>query len=727
MLVIGLLFALFLYFFPFNVTADEAHLSTITAEESKIVVPAKQKEQSVYSGYEVTKQGMDFSSDQAQTSVYDAINILPDVSAENPDNTGLYAEGTNIRIRGVRGYLGSMSVEGVPNYGGNPMGPRDYIYNMQNFKAIKVYESAVPASLGTGVGNRGGAIELVPLWSLKKTQFTTTQTFGSHELYTNFFRFDSGEIPNTKTSFSASYAYGIANKWRGPGEIGPRNNASFMLTQPIADIADIKLFFNYNALRQDLYRALSYNQIGNIYTDFNSSKTGTASKDIYYYGYNHGDFENTDALSIITIKPTQYFDLVLKPYYSKENTHIWQGVSPQNMIQKRTRDIERKGLIAQADLNFEHVKVSAGNQYEVSNMNIYSQNYAILGYNLAYRGYGVFATTGDTYLNSPFLQVATTFGPLNAQAGLKYFRFKDSPSQGYVTNPQPPYNLVRAPDLDRNGRVYDIWLPNAGVSYKFSDYFELFANYGRSFIRPYAYMPLVNIYNANRAKFQNAHLTLNDLFNGYDIERSDNVDLGARIRGDWFDIDPTVFFSKSKNLLTTVYDPRVGLNYQQNIGKATGYGFEVMFNAYVNDYLTLFFNPSYTRLTYDNNITYGGATINCKDNQVVDVPKWLVKSGAIITYDKWQFMPSIVFVGNRYADAAHTQEVGSYATLNAKINYTLKKFYKSSNLELSLSFNNILNKKYIAVINAMDDTLSGQASFYPGEPFNTAFAATLTF
>ncbi len=727
MLIIGLIFVLFLCFFPFNVIADEAQLSTIYVRENKIVVPAKQKEQSVYSGCEVTKQGMDFGLDQAQASVYDAINILPDVSVENPDNTGLYAEGANIRIRGVRGYLGAMSIEGVPNYGGNPMGPRDYIYNMQNFKAIKVYESAVPASLGVGVGNRGGAIELVPLWPLKKTQFTTTQTYGSHELYTNFFRFDSGEIPSTKTSFSASYAYGIANKWRGPGEIGPRNNVNFMLNQPIADIADIKLFVNYNDVRQDLYRALSYNQINDIYTDFNSSKTGTAYKDIYYYGYNHGDFENTDALSIITIKPTQYFDLVLKPYYSKENTHIWQGVSPQNVIQKRTRDIERKGLIAQADLNFEHFKISAGNQYEVSNMNIYTQNYAIVNYDLDYRGYGVFATTGDTYLNSPFLQIASTFGPLSAQAGIKYFRFKDSPSQGYVSSKAPPYNLQRAPDLDRSGRVYDIWLPNAGVSYKFSDYFELYANYGRTFIRPYAYMPLVNLYNSNRNTFQNAGLTLNDLFNGYNIERSDNVDLGARIKGDWFDIEPTVFFSKSKNLLTTVYDPRVKLNYQQNIGKATGYGFEVMFNAYVNDYLTLFFNPSYTSLTYDNNITYMGATINCKDNQVVDVPKWLVKSGAIVTYDRWQFIPSVIFVDKRCADAACTQEVGSYATLNAKINYTLKNFYKSSNLQLSLSLNNILNKKYIAAINAMDDTLAGNASFYPGEPFNAALTTTLTF
>ncbi|MGB9744810.1 MAG: TonB-dependent receptor [Desulfurella sp.] len=706
---------------------DSKKLEAVNISATPIVEPTKQTEQTVFSGLEVTKQGMDLGGTQAQTSVYNAINILPDVSIENADSSGLYAEGTNVRIRGVRGYLGAMTVEGIPNYGGNPMGPRDYIYNMQNFKAIKVYESAMPASLGVGVGNRGGAIELVPLWPLKTTQFKMQQTYGSYELYENFFRFDSGNIDKTNTRFSVSYSYGIANKWRGPGEIGPRNNVNFMLDQPVGDVFDAKVFFNYNFVKQNLYRALTYAQIDDTNLDYNSSKTSVASKDINYFGYNHGDFQNTDFFSILTIKPTNIFDVVLKPYYSKENTRIWQGISPQNIVQKRTRDIDRKGIIAQFDLNVNHFKVSSGMQYEVSNMDIYSQNYAILGDNLSYRGYGVFATTGDSYIKSPFLQVAFEDQKFKAQAGIKYFRFNDSASQGYVTSKTAPYSLVRAPDLDRKERLYDIWLPNVGLSYKFSDEFELYANYGRNFIRPYAYMPLINLYNSNRQAFQKAHITLNDLFDGYNIERSDNIDLGARIRGSWFDLLPTFFYSKQKDLLTTVYDPRVKLNYQQNIGKATGYGFELAFNAYVNDYLTFFFNPSFTRLTYDNDISYQGSLIGCKDKQIVDVPKWLIKSGFIVNYDKWQFIPSVIYVGSRYADAGHTQEVASYATLNAQINYTLKNIYKMHELKLSLQLNNILNKKYIAVINSMDDALAGNTSFYPGEPFNASLTASLTF
>jgi iron complex outermembrane receptor protein len=525
-----LVISILLFFVYYAYAGDSQTLEPVNINATKIIEPTKQTGQTVYSGLEVTKEGMDLGGVQAQTSVYNAISILPDISVENADQSGLYAEGINIRIRGVRGYLGSMTVEGIPNYGGNPMGPRDYIYNLQNFQAVKVYESAVPASLGVGVGNRGGAIELVPLWPLKSTQFKMQQTYGSYELYENFFRFDSGSIDKLGTKFSASYSYGIANKWKGPGEIGPRNNVNFMLDQPVSDAFEAKIFFNYNFVKQNLYRALSYQEINNTNLDYNSSKTGT-SKDINYYGYNHGDFQNTDLFSILKFSSDEMFDITLKPYYSKEDTHIWQGISPQNIIQKRTRDIERKGIITQVDFNFNPFKISTGMQYEISNMDIYSQNYAIAGDSLSYRGYGVFATNGYTYLKTPFLQIAFEGQKFKAQAGLKYFRFNDSPSEGYVTRQSYPYSLVRAPDLDRKARVYDIYLPNAGVAYKFSDVFELYLNYGRNFIRPYAYMPLINLYNSNRSTFQTAHVTLNDLFNGYDIERSDNVDLGARIKG----------------------------------------------------------------------------------------------------------------------------------------------------------------------------------------------------
>ena len=93
---------------------------------------------------------------------------------------------------------------------------------------------------------------------------------------------------------------------------------------------------------------------------------------------------------------------------------------------------------------------------------------------------------------------------------------------------------------------------------------------------------------------------MNDLFEGYNIERSDNVDIGMRFRKDFIEVNPTIFLSKHKNLLTTITDTRVTdtstgkpVNYQQNIGKAKGYGFELGTNVFISDWLTFYVNTIY--------------------------------------------------------------------------------------------------------------------------------------
>lgn len=45
----------------------------------------------------------------------------------------------------------------------------------------------------------------------------------------------------TGTAVSGSYSFSQADKWRGEGELGPRNNANFALTQPLGEKVDVKL------------------------------------------------------------------------------------------------------------------------------------------------------------------------------------------------------------------------------------------------------------------------------------------------------------------------------------------------------------------------------------------------------------------------------------------------------------------------------------------------------
>ncbi len=729
--VIAGLFLIYLFLSP----AAQAEENTAVLEEmvvtgEKLVTPTKEPNETVYTGSQITQKGIEIQGSKAEVSVYEAIDILPGISVESPDPYGLSAENRYIRTRGVRGYFGSISVEGVPNWGGNPIGPREYLYDTENFQSIDVYKGAVPADFSTGVGSRGGAIELKPRWPDDKFGFDFDQAYGSYKYSRSFFRFDSGKLPGIDTGFSASYSYTDADKWKGPGTLGPRNNFNAMLKQPVGEKDQIKVWFNNNDVNQNLYMPLTYAQTQNLKDnynkDYNSSLTGKPGQDINYYDYNRGNYLNRDIFSIIPITLNDTFKFSFKPYYSLENTEILNGAaSSGGVITKRTRDIERYGMISQVESNFSFVNASLGYWVESNDMTIITQNFNPVTF--ANMGYGMYTVNdGNGTLQSPYLKLASNISGFDWQGGLKYFYYRDPASQGY-TSAAPTYKLVLAPDLYREAKEYSEWLPTAGLGYNLTDYLQVYTSYARNQVRPYSYVPLITLYNTNRSTFQKAGVTLNDLFNGYDMEISDNYELGARIRKDWFDVTPAVFYSNQNNLLTTVYDPRVKLNYQQNVGKATGCGFEMETNIYLGKAFTLFVNPTYTVLTYDDNLTYQGATLNTRGNQVVDVPTWLIKSGLIYKYDEFEIVPMIRYLTDRYGDAENKEKIGDYLVTDLNMNYTKKNLPFTNALKISLQLHNLLNREYVSVINSSDDTRAGSTSYYVGAPFTAVLALSMDF
>lgn len=708
----------------------ESALEEIVVTGESIVTPTKQTSDSVYTGKEVTRKGIAIQGNKANVSVYNAVDALPGINVDSVDPFGLAAEQRTIRVRGVRGYLGAMSVEGVPNWGGNPIGPREYIYDTENMRGIAVYKGAIPADLGTGVGDRAGAIDLRPQWPTEDFGADLAVSLGMHEYYRSFFRLDSGSLPCTATRGSLSYSFTDAEKWKGPGDLGPRNNANFMLQQPVWGKDDMKIWVNYNDVEQDSYRALTYAETLNLdenrNLDFNAERTGRRNQDIYYYKNNRADLTNVDLLSIIPITVNETYQLNFKPYYSNEDSTILAGTIAQGgIVQERLRDMERYGLVSEIGAAFSPMNVSLGYLVESNDMKINTKNYNPV--TSAYLGWGNYSENEDNgILHSPYLKLAGKVFDFEWQAGLKYFYYKDPASQGFVWNSSKS-TLVRAPDLDREAKEYDDFFPSVGLSYNFTESLQTYASYGRNFIRPYSYQPLLTLYNANRSTFQKAGVTLDDMFQGYDMEISDNFELGARFRKDRFEIMPTIFYSTNSNLLTTIYDPRVKLNYQQNIGDATGYGLEVEANAFITDHVTLFVNPTYCILTYDDDLTYQGATLDTEGKQVVDTPEWMVKAGVIFKYAGFEIVPMVRYIGKRYGDAAHTESVGDYFLADLKIDYTTPKIPHMEALKLSVELQNLFGEDYISLINASDDSRAGSTSYYTGAPFTALIKASMAF
>jgi len=715
-----------------NVKKAKELIPEIVVSADKLITPTMQASETVYTGSEITARGIEIQGARAATSVSGALNLLPGINVESADSNGLGAEMGNVRVRGVRGSLGALTVEGVPNYGGNPIGPRDYLYDLENMEGLAVYKGAVPGDIGTGIGSRGGAMELKPDWPDEELGFRFKQSLGSNDYTRTYVRLDSGAIPGADTRFSGSFSSTDAEKWRGPGDLGPRKNANIAVDQPLGDRLTARLWINHNDLNQHLYRALSSAEIQNLSAnydkDFNATRTGIASQDINYYDYNRGTYQNDDQLAVLSLRATDALKLSLKPYHAKEDTEILQGVATNGgRIQKRLRDIERSGVIGEAILESHGIKTTLGHHYESSDMEISTRNFAITASGLAFRGAGVFATSGTSSLNSPFIKVAGSSGTFDWQTGLKYFLFEDSASDGFISGPGPQYAPVRAADLDREATNYDIWLPTLGAGYHFREELQAHTSYGRTFIRPYSYMPLINLYNTNRAAFQAQSINLQQLFNGYDIERSDTVDLGLRFTSGWFDMDSTLFYGKHKDLLTTIYDPRVNLNYQQNIGRATGYGLDLEMNATLSDTFSAFINPSWTVMTYDEDLTYAGQRLAADGNQVVDTPEWLVKTGVIYHPGNFELIPMVRFQGKRFSDVENRGEVGSNAVADLRLTYTFPRVMKAKALKIALDLTNLFDKEYVSVINASDDTRNGVATYYQGAPFAAMLSGSLEF
>ena len=712
--------------------AEETKLPEIVVSEERIITPTRQIDETVSTGSEISSKGIELQGPKAATSAYEVINLLPGLNVETADSRGLGVEQSTLRSRGVRGMLGALTVAGVPNYGQNPIGPRDYLYDMENIRSIAVYKGAVPVDIGTGVGSRGGAIELRPDWPHEKFGGQLSQSIGTDNYYRTFLRLDSGALPTIGTRLSGSYSYTEADKWRGPGELGPRHNFNLALEQPITSKADVKLWYNFNSIKQDLYRPLTFGEVGNLDTnyflDYNANRTGLAATDINYYKYNHGDFINRDLLSLITIHPTDQLRITLKPYYSVENATIWQGNTANNMVQKRTRDIERTGTIIEGSYGNKELKGILGYHYEAATMDVYIQNYAPTAAGLAYRGYAAYAAAGTAETNSPYLKLTGNQGKFDWQVGIKYFTYQEPSSDGYRNSgAAPSYPLLRDTWMDRQTRIYDIWLPTAGISYTINDNLQAYTSYGKNIIRPYSYLPLISTYTSNRAAFVSHGISLNTLFDGYRLEESDNIDLGLRYKGDLFEISPTLFFSMHRNLLTTVYDSRVNVSYQQNIGKAIGYGLDLEMNAFVTDYLTIFLNPTFTSLTYDGDMTYQGSRLASNGKQVVDTPEWMLKSGIILKLGDFEISPKVRVIGERYGDVEHQEKIDPYAVADLAISYTKKNILNLAQLKVSLELSNITNEKYVSVINSFDDTRAGTTSYYQGAPFSAIGSVALTF
>ncbi len=713
-------------------TGEEYQVLDEMTVTGTLVTPTQTAGDLLHTGSRVTRAGLERGGPGAFSSVYRALDLLAGIDTEMMDGFGL--SGKEVRIRGIRGRFSGMSLEGMPNYGIMPIGPRDHIYDLENFEGVDLYKGATPPSLNTGSGNRGGAIALNYRRPTEQPGAELRQQFGEERARRSFFRLDSGLLPRTGTALFLSASQTKLDKWKGCGDLGPRDHCTAGLSQPLGKNAKLEFFYNYNAFTRHDFRPLSYSEadaINDFYrADFNCARSGDPARDRNYYDYHRSHSRNQEYLAAFRLEPAGWGRFSLKPYFSYEKGKVLDGPAD-----KAVR-LERYGATSAWRGEVAGLQLSAGYWFESFDLKKYVRANAITPTGRIYKGWKYLTENhGNGAIHSPWLQAGRSFGPLTCQAGLKYFHYTEPASTAYFGKAAAgtPYDYNDA--LEHNLGVdramsleemkYDAWLPSLAAALHLSEKLEIYASYGRNYMRPYAYVPVAVIYSGHRQAFLRAGLTLQDIIDDWKMETSDNFDLGLRWRGDWFDLGPTLFYSRHHDILCQAFDARVGVNYQRNLGEATAWGAEIEMALYPCDNLVIFCNPSYTRMEFDDDLEQGGHRLEIAGNQFPDTPRLLLKTGFIYTLGNFSLMPTFKYVGRRYGDPENKERIPGRGTCDLDLRWHKKGFCGCREIEVGLTLSNLFNQKYVGAIVAQDDG-SGSA-YYAAPPFSATLSLKARF
>ena len=694
--------------------------------------PTKRVGDALSTGTEITQKGIEALGVVANGSIFNLVNIVPSVITQSSDAYGL---GQNVmRVRGVRNLFAGITIEGVPNYGVSPIGPREDVFDKENLGSVSFYKGAIPADVFSASGNRGGSADVSFRRSSKNTGLEFLQSIGSNSFTRSFVRFNTGEHTsgNSKTSAFGSFSFTEADKWKGVGLLANRKNYAFGITHHFNDKLSLELFTNYNYAYRYTFRALTYAQVSdlenNYQLDFNEKLTGNPANDRNYAHYNKGNNRNSTSMAYLNYRPNANHQFTIKPYYAKEDADYSQTATSGSTFQKQDvkRDFWQLGVIADWKAKYNDFNFGIGYWHETSRYlpnaaAVVSYQITPTGLNkLGYQFYN--EIIGNWAINNPYVKIAYQKGGFKAQAGLKYMAYTYPGQNRYLPISATNNNPKPTPETDMitARKTNAQWLPSAGIGYQFTKNFESYLNYGRGYMRPYS--TVENTYIAARSAFLAQGMSLQSILDNWVMESSDNVDLGLIFNSKKVKINASLYYGKQNNVLATVFDPRVNANYAQNAGKITVKGAELESYIELTKGLIFFLNPSYNSVAYDSDIEVRQGTPATKTiipiggKQSPATPKIMVKTGFMYSYKGLNANVFLNHIGERFGDALNNERVADYTLLDSSITYkpTFNKVLK--NMTFGIEIKNIANRKYVGIINTNDENQGNAASYLTGFP-----------
>lgn len=685
----------------------------------------------------VTRDAIDKQAPTANP--FQLINILPGVNMASTDAAGLNS--STITIHGFQSNQIGMTIEGAPvNDSGNyALYPSEYL-DAENIGSISIAQGQ-PDLDSPHIGATGGVIN-VYLRDPAKTpggflEFTT----GSHNLFREFARFDTGEVHNFRAFLSFSDYY--RGHWVGEGN-DTRTHVDFKGVYDIDAASRMSLAVVYNHMLNNAYAnpTLAQFHTPGYIPAYPTTGAGTSSS---YYGYKINPFKNVlvSAPGTFAINNQLTFDTI--PYF-------WYGIGSGGGVTSATEEATGApgtgGLymgtqrITGIDFTGDGV-VTSGQSTLLYNPSITetwrpgiinkitytpTDHRIVFGHFLEYATqfqYGTYAMLGsDGSIKDPFQESGAIIGsdglPLEKRDALtttltnvvfagdswnpnggKYtfdFGVKQAFVNRNVSNFMPgasPFNKV-----DNMAT-----LPQGGVRYQFNEKNQVFASVGTTFRTTPNYVLRQDFSNQSGMTSTPPNTTLNP-------ERAVTIEVGHRYQGETIATSLSGFYTSYENhqVSSNGADPSGGsgqVSLTLNAGRVhqVGVDFEAGTRPILGG-LRPYVSAEYLQTQIMDNLPAVSPT-NVADllptagKQLPMAPHFI---GAIgLDYDNGHYLANLTvkYTGSQYSTLMNDESIHGFARADAMVGYRFDDIGPVKAPEIRLNLFNLTNARQLIGVNGV--------------------------
>lgn len=676
----------------------------------------------------------------SQMSVYKAVNLIPSLNQQSVDPYGLadivnYHE--SFRFRGVEATAGgnpstTVNVEGLP-VTGRPGGGTT-IYDLENFSDIDIYTGVMPAYAGLGMSDVGGKINMNIRRPEDKFGLQLKQSIGSHNFSRTYLRVDSGEFAENTKGF-LSFSTSSADKWKGEGDAERKNFMAGVTTQ-FSENVRLETFLTWSKGDIYTYKPFTYQQIGNLDEAYDTDY-GTDASTTSYYGWNRNEFEDWMFMANLEIRTGKESKISIRPYYWSDKGYYLETISTNKGQRVRRWDIDHdlKGVLAEYTTRIENVNLDLGYLFHTQKRPgppSSWKNYTVTpSGKLQFSGWSILSNDSSHQLHTPFINAVWLTGDYQLEAGLKYVIYSLPEIITYKTtgigdiSHDEALGLDPAIDSEASApftKSFNRLFPNLTLTRFLGDNTSIHTSYGENYV---THVDIYPYYISQRDKFANK-TTFAELWDKRQMEISRNMELGMRLSGSNWSIEPTVYYSRHENKQAVLLDPGINAYYPMNKADAEGYGIEFEAEYKPFDNLKCYTSLSWNRFYFTRDIyTEGGRILEIKGDQIPDAPEFLAK--AIVSWKTGDFTVSPVmrYTSTRYGDVLHNEKVDGSMLFDLDLTWS-KAALGFRQVDCSLSFLNIFDEQYISLISTSDyKTLN--TSYQPGAPFSVVATIALHY